>query len=142
MLDINLLRSDLGAVVAGLARRGVTLDTAQFLALEAERKRVQTVTQELQQKRNALSRQIGIAKGKGEDASSILADVAGLGDELTRLEAELATVQTKLRDLLLNLPNLTHPSVPDGTTSDDNVEIRRWGQPRTFDFPVKDHTDL
>src|SRR5262245_19624052 len=106
MLDINLLRNDLGAVAGGLAKRGVTLDSARFLELEAERKRVQTVTQELQQKRNALSKQIGVAKGKGDDASALLADVAGLGDELTRLEAELASVQTKLRDFLLNLPNL------------------------------------
>src|SRR5262245_24285169 len=142
MLDINLLRNDLGTVAAGLAKRGVAIDTAHFLALEAERKRVQTLTQELQQKRNALSKQIGVAKGKGEDASALLTDVAGLGDELTRLEAELASVQTKLRDFLLDLPNLTHPSVPEGTTSDDNVEIRRWGSPRKFDFAVKDHTDL
>src|SRR5947208_13052406 len=142
MLDINLLRNDLPAVAAGLAKRGVTLDVAQFEALEAERKVIQTRTQELQARRNALSKQIGIAKGRGEDASKLLADVGDLGEELERLEAELARVQYGLREFLLNLPNLTHPTTPIGTTSLDNAEVRRTGQPRSFDFPVKDHVDL
>ena len=142
MLDINLFRSDLPGVAAALAKRGVTLDTRTFEALEARRKEIQTRTQELQAKRNAMSKQIGIAKGKGEDASAILAQVAGLGEELKQLEAALERVQAELRDLLLNLPNLTHPTTPLGRSSDDNVEVRRWGAPRTFEFPVKDHTDI
>jgi seryl-tRNA synthetase len=142
MLDINLLRNDLAGVAAALAKRGVGLDTATFESLEAERKDIQTRTQELQQKRNALSRQIGAAKGRGEDASALLADVAGLGDELKRLEGELARVQAKLRDFLLNLPNIAHPSVPVGSSAEENVEVRRVGSPHAFDFPVRDHSDL
>src|SRR6516162_3032936 len=142
MLDINLLRNDLAGVADALAKRGVTLDTAAFQSLEAERKDIQTRTQELQQKRNVLSKQIGAAKGRGEDASALLAQVAGLGDELKALEAELDRVQSRLRDFLLNLPNVTHPSTPVGTSAEDNVEVRRVGTPRAFDFPAKDHVDL
>jgi seryl-tRNA synthetase len=142
MLDVHLLRNDLAGVVGGLAKRGVTFDAARFESLERERKDIQTRTQELQAKRNALSKAIGAAKGKGEDASALLAEVAGIGDETKRLEGELDRVQASLRDFLLDLPNLTHPSTPVGTTADDNVEIRRWGTPRTFDFPIKDHADL
>jgi len=142
MLDINLLRNDLAAVAAGLALRGVTLDTARFEALERERKDIQTRTQDLQAKRNALSKQIGAAKGKGEDASALLQEVAGIGEETKRLEATLAHLQRDLRAFLLDLPNLTHPSTPIGKSEADNVEIRRWGTPRTFDFAVRDHTDI
>ncbi|HEY5863733.1 MAG TPA: serine--tRNA ligase [Casimicrobiaceae bacterium] len=142
MLDINLFRTDLPRVVTGLAKRGVTLDVVRFEALEAERKRIQTATQELQSKRNALSKQIGVAKGKGEDASALLAEAAGIPDEVAKLEGSLARVQTELRDFLLDLPNLTHVSTPDGKSGDDNVEVRRWGTPRAFDFAVRDHVDL
>ena len=142
MLDINLFRDDLPAVAAGLAKRGLTLDAAAFEALEGKRKDMQTRTQNLQAKRNTLSKQSGAAKGKGEDASALLAEVAGIGEETKRLEGELDRVQGGLRDFLLNLPNLTHPSVPVGNSSDDNVEVRRWGTPRAFDFPVRDHTDI
>jgi seryl-tRNA synthetase len=126
MLDINLFRADLPRVVSGLAKRGVTLDVVRFEALEAERKRIQTATQELQSKRNALSKEIGVAKGKGEDASALLAEAAGIPDEVAKLEGSLARVQTELRDFLLDLPNLTHVSTPEGT----------------FDFAVRDHVDL
>ena len=142
MLDINLFRSDLAAVAAGLAKRGLTLDTARFEALERERKDIQTRTQDLQAKRNALSKQIGAAKGRGDDASALLAEVAGIGEQAKRLEGELDRVQGELRDFLLNLPNLTHSSVPVGRSSDDNLEVRRWGTPRAFGFPVRDHTDI
>src|SRR5512137_2958276 len=114
MLDINLLRNDLPAVAAGLARRGLSLDTARFEVLERERKDIQTRTQDLQAKRNALSKQIGAAKGRGEDAAALLAEVAGVGDETKRLEAELDRVQRSLRDFLLDLPNLTHATTPAG----------------------------
>jgi seryl-tRNA synthetase len=142
MLDINLLRTDLAAVAAGLARRGVTLDAARFTALDDERRDIQTRTQDLQAKRNALSKQIGALKGRGEDASAILAEVAGIGEETKRLEGELDRVQRGLRDFLLDLPNLTHASTPLGRSESDNAEIRRWGTPRTFGFAPKDHTDV
>jgi seryl-tRNA synthetase len=142
MLDINLLRDDLTGVMAGLANRGVTLDTARFQTLESERKSIQTRTQDLQAKRNTLSKAIGAAKGKGEDASTLMAEVAGIGAETKGLEAELDRVQGELREFLLNLPNLSHASVPVGKSSEDNVEVRRWGTPRSFTFPIKDHTDI
>ncbi len=142
MLDINLFRTDLPRVVAGLAQRGIVLDVARFESLEAERKRIQTRAQDLQSRRNALSKAIGAAKGRGEDAAAPLAEVAGIGDEITRLEGSLANVQAELRAFLLDLPNITHASTPVGKSGDDNVEVRRWGTPRTFDFPVRDHVDL
>ncbi len=142
MLDINLLRNDLPLVAAGLAKRGITLASERFEALERERKDIQVRTQDLQARRNALSKQIGVAKGKGEDAGALLTEVAGIGDTTKRLEAELDRIQRELRDFLLDLPNLTHPSTPAGASPNDNVEIRRWGTPRVFDFPIKDHTDI
>ena len=142
MLDISLLRDDLPGVAAGLAKRGVTLDTARFQTLESERKTIQTRTQDLQAKRNTLSKAIGAAKGKGEDVSALMAEVAGIGTETKALEAELDRVQGELRDFLLSYPNPTHASVPVGKSADDNVEVRRWGAPRQFDFPIKDHTDV
>jgi seryl-tRNA synthetase len=142
MLDINTLRNDLPGVAAALATRGVTLDAARFESLERERKRIQTRTQELQARRNALSKEIGVEKGAGRDAAPMLREVAGLGDELNALEHELDRVQVNLRDFLLELPNVTHASTPVGRSADDNVELRRHGAPRTFDFPVRDHTDL
>ena len=142
MLDINALRNDLPAVAEALAKRGVTLDAASFETLEAERKRIQTATQELQAKRNLLSKQVGIAKGKGEDAQALLREVAGIGTSLDDLERELASVQAKLRDFLLELPNVTDASTPVGRSAEDNVEVRRYGTPRSFDFAVKDHSDV
>lgn len=142
MLDINLLRNDVASVAANLAQRGVTLDVARFEALEAARKDIQMRTQELQSRRNAASKQIGIAKGKGEDAAPLLAQIAGLGDEVKRLETDLDRVQGELRDFLLQLPNLSHASTPVGASPDDNAEIRRWGTPPEFQFPPKDHTDI
>ena len=142
MLDISLFRHDLPGVAAGLAKRGLALDTAAFEMLERERKDIQVRTQELQNRRNVLSKEIGAAKSKGADARALLAEVGGVGDSLKTLEAELDRVQAKLRDFLLLLPNLTHASVPTGRSSDDNVEVRRWGAPPAFDFAVKDHADL
>ena len=142
MLDINLFRSDIGAVAAGLAKRGLTLDTAAFDTLERERKDIQVRTQELQAKRNALSKEIGAAKGRGADASALMQEVTAFGDELKHLEAALENVQGDLRNFLLDLPNLTHETTTFGRSADDNVEVRRWGTPKTYPFPVKDHTDL
>ncbi|WP_197338270.1 serine--tRNA ligase [Ralstonia solanacearum] len=142
MLDIQLLRKDIDAVAARLNDRGYELDVAGFAALEAERKAIQTRTEELQARRNSLSKQIGMLKGKGEDASAVMAEVSGIGDELKASAAQLDVVQTRLQDLLLSMPNVPHESVPAGKDETQNVEVRREGTPRAFDFPVKDHVDL
>ncbi|MES2181030.1 MAG: serine--tRNA ligase [Pseudomonadota bacterium] len=142
MLDIQALRNDLDGVVGQLKKRGFDFDAATFSALEQERKAVQTRTQELQAKRNNSSKQIGIAKSKGEDVSAILAEVAGLGDQLKADEVRLLELKTDLQNLLLNVPNLSHESVPAGKSEVDNVEVRKVGTPRSFDFEVKDHTDV
>jgi seryl-tRNA synthetase len=142
MLDIQALRNDLAAVAARLATRGYTLDTAKFEQLEAERKTIQTRTQELQAKRNATSKQIGAAKAKGEDTSAIMAEVATLGDELKQAEVQLAEVQSALQQLLEVIPNTPHGSVPVGKSEADNFEVRKVGKIPQFDFEVKDHVDL
>jgi seryl-tRNA synthetase len=142
MLDIQLFRTDLQGTAERLAGRGFQLDVAAFQALENERKTIQVKTQELQAKRNQSSKLIGQAKAKGEDASVILAEVANLGDELKAAEAQLESVQAKVQDLMLNVPNLPDASVPAGKSSDDNVEVRLWGTPRIFDFEAKDHVDV
>jgi len=142
MLDIQALRNDLDGVVATLKKRGFEFDADTFTRLENERKVVQTRTQELQAKRNTTSKQIGIAKSKGEDVAAIMAEVAGLGEQLKTDEARLAEIQAELQQLLLNVPNLPHESVPAGKSEEDNVEVRRVGTPRSFDFEIKDHTDV
>ena len=142
MLDIQLLRKDLPTAVAGLARRGFAFDEAGFRALEDERKGLQTRTEELQAKRNALSKQVGMLKGKGEDATAVLAEVGGIGEELKANETALAALQGRLDAFLRTIPNIPRAEVPQGRSADDNVEVRRWGEPRAFDFPVKDHVDV
>ena len=142
MLDIQLLRNDLDGTAARLAARGYTLDTAGFQTFEAERKQLQTRTQELQAIRNASSKQIGMAKAKGEDVSAIMAEIATLGDELKAAETALEALQAPLNTLLMLIPNLPHESVPAGKSDADNVEISRVGTPRAFDFVVKDHVDV
>lgn len=142
MLDIQQLRNDLDAVVAKLAARKFDFPKNQFIALEAERKTIQTATETLQAKRNNASKQIGIAKSKGEDVSAILTEVAGLGDELKAAEAKLNHIQVQMSALMLNIPNLPHESVPLGKDEADNIEVRKVGTPRSFDFPIKDHTDV
>ena len=142
MLDINALRKDIAAVAARLRTRPFELDIAAFNALEAERKQVQVATEELQARRNALSKQIGQRKSRGEDAADLMAEVASIPEAVKAQEARLADVQARLTAMLLNVPNVPHPSVPVGRSSDDNVEVRRWGEPREFDFPVRDHVDV
>ncbi len=142
MLDIQALRNDLDGVVSALKKRGFDFDAAGFLALEQTRKTVQTRTQDLQAKRNNASKLIGMAKAKGEDVSAVMAEVAGLGDQLKADEAQLSELQAQLQALLLNVPNLPHDSVPAGLSEADNVEVRKVGLPRQFDFAVKDHTDV
>ena len=142
MLDISVLRKDVETVAKRLASRGFEFDAAAFNALEAQRKAIQTKTEELQSRRNSLSKQIGMLKGKGEDASGVMAEVAGIGDELKASAEQLTAIQAQLADLLSRIPNLPHESVPVGKDETENVELRRWGTPRTFDFPVKDHVDV
>ena len=142
MLDIQLLRSSLDAVTARLADRGYAFDRDTFLALEAERRQVQGRAQELQAARNAQAKKIGQAKAKGEDAAPLLAESAAINAELGSLEARSEEAQKRLRDFLSGTPNLPHESVPTGRSADDNVEVRRWGTPRTFDFEVRDHVDV
>ena len=145
MLDITLLRRDLDGVVAQLQRRKAPqpfLDVPRFQALEAERKQIQTATEQLQARRNSLSKQIGIAKGKGEDASALMAEVGSIGDGMKTGADRLAQIQDELQLMLMQLPNLPQPNVPDGTDETGNVEVRRWGTPRSFEFDVKDHVDL
>lgn len=142
MIDIQLLRTQLDTVTARLATRGVSFDAATFQTLENERKTLQTRTQDLQNKRNTLSKQIGMLKGKGEDASAVLAEVAGLGDELKANEEALAALMERFNAFIAVIPNLPHETVPEGKDEHGNVEVLRWGTPKTFDFPVKDHVDL
>ncbi|MHB0974086.1 MAG: serine--tRNA ligase [Thiobacillus sp.] len=142
MLDIQLLRKDAALVAERLAARGFALDAARFETLEAERKTIQTRTQDAQSRRNTLSKQIGMLKGKGEDATAVMAEVAGLGDELKQLETRLSELQAELNDFLMGVPNLPHESVAVGKDETANVEVSRWGTPKTFDFPVRDHVDL
>ncbi|CAH1748030.1 serine--tRNA ligase [Thauera humireducens] len=142
MLDIQLLRSQIDVVAARLASRGLQLDSAAFQALEDERKQLQTRTQELQARRNALSKQIGMLKGKGEDVAPVMAEVAQLGDELKACEQALPGLLERINDFVARLPNLPHESVPVGEDERGNVEVRRWGMPAQFDFEVRDHVDL
>ena len=142
MIDIQLLRKDVDAVAARLKTRKFELDVAAFNALETRRRDLQTQTEEMQARRNALSKQIGILKSRKEDASAIMAEVGGLGDKLKANEAALADVQAKLAEFMLSLPNLPHESVPVGPDESANVEVRRIGTPREFDFDVRDHVDV
>ena len=142
MLDAQLLRSQLVSVQERLATRGFTLDVARFQSLEEERKRIQTDTQDLQAKRNAASKQIGQLKAKGEDVTAVMAEVAGLGDALKAGEERLAALLADIQMFVASLPNLPHESVPVGKSEADNVEVLRWGTPRSFDFEVKDHVDV
>jgi len=142
MLDIQLLRKDIDAVARRLADRGYTLDVAAFQTLEAERREIQTRTEDLQARRNSLSKQIGALKGRGEDTSAVMAEVGGIGDTLKASAAQLDALQAQLADLLLGVPNVPHESVPAGRDETGNLEVLRWGTPRQFDFEVKDHVDV
>ena len=145
MLDISHLRRDLDAVVAQLQRRRNPqpyLDVELFRALEAERKQIQTATEQQQARRNALSKQIGQLKGRGEDTAALMAEVGGIGDALKAGAERLEQVQAELQHMLMSVPNLPQPEVPDGADETANRELRRWGEPRAFDFTPRDHVDL
>ena len=145
MLDITLLRKDLDGVVRALEKRKSPqpfLDVDRFSALESERKSLQTLTEALQARRNVMSREIGQRKSKGEDSAGAMAEVGVIGDDLKTSAERLDVIQLELSALLMALPNLPQDSVPVGADETANVEVRRWGTPRRFDFPVKDHVDL
>src|SRR5688572_15834508 len=129
MLDIQLLRKDLPAAVAGLKRRGFEFDEAGFRALEDERKRLQSRTEELQNKRNTLSKQIGMLKGQGkhDEAAAVMKEVGGLGDEVKANEAALAGNRERQEAFLRVIPNIPRADVPEGRSADENVEVSRWG---------------
>ncbi|ULJ69942.1 serine--tRNA ligase [Wielerella bovis] len=144
MLDIQLLRSDIQAVAARLAGRGFVLDTNKFNELEAQRKQLQVQNEELQAQRNSLSKQIGVLMGQGkkDEAEAAKAQVAEIKNQMDKIEQDLPRIQAALDDLMLNVPNLPHESVPVGKDETENVEVRKVGTPREFDFAVKDHVDL
>jgi seryl-tRNA synthetase len=142
MLDSRLFRSELETTAAQLARRGFVLDVATISRLEAERKEIQVKTQELQAERNARSKAIGQAKAKGDNVQPLLDAVADLGDRLKAAESRLNEIQDELNAILMRVPNIPHASVPEGKDENDNVEFHRWGTPREFPFPAKDHVDL
>ena len=145
MIDINLLRRDLDGVVAQLQRRKNPqpfLDVPRYTALEAERKQIQTATEQWQARRNAASKQIGQLKGKGEDSSALMAEVAAIAQQLAAGSLRLEAIRAELQRMLMSLPNLPQPGVPDGVDETGNVEVRRWGTPPSFDFKPRDHVDL
>lgn len=142
MLDINLLRNDIENVAANVLQKKVKIDTTLFNELEAKRKNIQVKMEELQAKRNSTSKQIGILKSKGEDTTEIFKQVANLGDELKTTEAEFAKLQLEINEFLYTIPNLLDHSVPKGNDETANVEVRRVGIPKDFEFQVKDHVDI
>ena len=144
MIDIQLLRTDIDALERRLATRGYHLDAAAFKALEDARKGIQTATEQLQSQRNALARQIGQAKAKKDEAqaAALMRQGAELADKLRQMEAENAAVQARLHEFVWQIPNIPHDSVPLGSRPEDSVELRRWGEPRTFDFQPRDHVDV
>ncbi|WP_311568341.1 serine--tRNA ligase [Photobacterium arenosum] len=144
MLDSKLLRTELDATAEKLAHRGFTLDVETLRSLEEQRKSIQVKTEELQSLRNSRSKLIGQLKGKGEheEADKVMAEVAGLGSELDNAKKALAEIQSQLSDIELSIPNIADDSAPIGKDEDENVEISRWGEPKTYDFAVKDHVDL
>ncbi|MGH1485921.1 MAG: serine--tRNA ligase [Cellvibrionaceae bacterium] len=142
MLDPKLVRSEPDFVAEVLAKRGFTLDVEALTTLEAERKELQVKAESLQQERNTRAKNIGKAKANGEDIAPLLKEVESLKQELSTAEEALRTVQDKLNSILNAIPNLPADEVPEGKDEDDNVEVRRWGTPKKFDFEVKDHVSL
>ncbi len=142
MIDPKLLRNNIDMVNAALAKRGVQLDPAEWATLESHRKAIQLKTEQLQAERNQGAKQVGQIKRDGGDASELMARMQAVGDEMKAAEAELSALQHDIEQKALNVPNLPHESVPEGKDESANVEILRWGNPRQFDFDIKDHSDL
>lgn len=142
MLDPQSLRNDIDSVATVLNKRNLTLDTGAIQELEEKRKAIQMKTEELQSLRNSKSKEIGQLKSKGEDAQSVMDEVATIKKQLEESATELDGVKEKLNEILIGIPNIPHDSVPAGETEDDNEEVRTWGEPKSFEFEVKDHVDL
>jgi seryl-tRNA synthetase len=142
MLSKKQLRNEIKKVAELLQRRGFTFDIEQYNNLETERKQLQIETQDLQNERNVQSKSIGKAKANGEDIEPLLKQVANLGEKLESAKNKLTEVQNQIDEIELTLPNIPHESVPDGASEDENVEVLKWGNPRSFDFEIKDHVDL
>src|SRR3989344_2850851 len=142
MLDPRLLRTNLDEVARQLARRGFVLDAQALAALEEKRKKVQVIAQQFQNERNTKSKAIGAAKAKGGDVAPLMQEVNQIGAALKQAETELDQIQNDINEIAMGIPNIPHTSVPDGRDENDNREIRRWGEPRKFDFAPKDHVDL
>ena len=142
MIDPKLLRNDLAGTAAALKRRGFALDSAAYGKLEESRKELQTRMEQLRNERNARSKEIGMAKAKGQDTAPLMAQVGDLGAKLKAAEEDFAKVEAELESIQLGLPNLLDASVPDGVDESGNQEVRRWGEPRAFSFKPKDHVDL
>ena len=142
MLDPKVLRADPRAVADNLARRGFIFDAAVYAELEAERKAVQSESESLQAQRNTLSKRIGEARKQGEDATEMMSEVTALGEQLEHRQAALASIRQRLDAWLIGMPNLLDPEVPDGKGPQDNLELRRWGEPAEFDFEPLDHVQL
>ena len=142
MLESKLLRGNLDYVVEQLKRRNFTFDVEEFNKLEGQRKVIQVQTQELQNLRNTKSKAIGQAKASGEDIKPLLDEVSSLGESLDEAKSELNALQFKIDEIAMAIPNIPHPSVPEGSSEDDNLEVLKWGEPKKFDFEPKDHVDL
>jgi seryl-tRNA synthetase len=142
MIDPKLLRNNIEAVNAALAKRGVQLNVEEWAALESRRKEIQSKTENLQAERNAGAKQVGQIKKAGGDASEIMTRMQAIADEIKAAELELAELQNEIEQKYLSIPNLPDESVPNGKDESDNVEVYKWGTPREFDFEIKDHTDL
>lgn len=142
MLDSKLLRGNIDFVVEQLKRRNFTFDVAQYNKLEVQRKVIQVQTQDLQNLRNTKSKVIGQAKASGENMQPLLDEVADLGQKLDDAKSKLQDIQSKIEEIVMAIPNIPHPSVPEGDSEDDNIEILKWGKPATLDFDIKDHVKL
>lgn len=142
MLDPKIIRNELKETTEKLKSRGFTLDHARIADLESQRKEIQVSTQELQNERNTRSKSIGKAKASGEDITPLLEEVSELGMKLKVAEDKLSIIQDELNEILMGIPNIPHKSVPDGKNEEDNQEVRRWGEPKEFDFKALDHVDL
>jgi len=142
MLDQKQLRTDIESVAINLAKHGYQLDINKFNELEAQRKDLSVKTQDLQNERNTKSKSIGKAKASGEDITPLLAEVSTLGDDLDAAKKQLDEVQGQIHEMMMGMPNLLNDSVPEGKSEDDNIEVRKWGEPTALDFDAKDHVEL
>jgi len=142
MLDLKFVRTNPDVVRQALINKGVSVDLDRILALDVERRQGLSEVEQLKAKRNQVSKQVGLLKKQGQDASAIIAEMGAIGDRIKELDERGRQVEAELQELLLQLPNIPAPDVPVGKDENDNVEVKRWGEPRQFDFPVKPHWDL